>query len=258
MKHILLATALMLPAWSAASAEDNRDYRVRLGLGAQVIPEYIGADKLQVAPFFDIDIARGDHQFRFEAPDDKFGIGVIDSGGFTFGPALNIESSRKDSDVGAPVGKVKTTFEAGAYAQYEANDSFRVRADLLQGVNGHKGLVGSIGADKIWRDGDKYVFSVGPRVMFSDAKYQRAYFGVTPAVALATGLPAYRPSGGIHAVAVASGLSTQFNERFGMFGYARYERLVGDAAKSPIVRAYGSRNQYSAGLGLNYTFRIKR
>ena len=258
MKKLLLASALMMPAWSAASAQDNRDFRVRLGLGAKLVPEYVGADKLQVAPLFDIDIARGDNQFRFEAPDDKFGIGVIDSGGFSFGPAANLQSSRKESDVGAAVGKVKTTLELGAFAQYEANDSWRVRVDALQGVNGHKGFVGSIGADKIWRDGDKYVFSVGPRVTFSDAKYQRAYFGVTPAVALATGLPTYRPSSGIHSVAIASGLSTQFNDRFGMFGFARYERLVGDAAKSPIVRAFGSRNQYSVGAGLNYTFRIKR
>jgi outer membrane protein len=59
-------------------------------------------------------------------------------------------------------------------------------------------------------------------------------------------------------VALASGLTTQFDERWGLFGYARAERLVGDAAKSPIVRAYGSRNQLSAGLGLSYAFRIRR
>jgi outer membrane protein len=68
----------------------------------------------------------------------------------------------------------------------------------------------------------------------------------------------YRPGGGIHAVALASGLSYQFNPRFGMFGFARYERLVGDAAKSPIVRQFGSRDQFSAGLGLSYTFILKR
>jgi outer membrane protein len=62
----------------------------------------------------------------------------------------------------------------------------------------------------------------------------------------------------VHAVGLASGLSYQFNPRFGLFGYARYERLVGDAARSPIVRQYGSRNQMSAGLGLSYTFRVRR
>jgi outer membrane protein len=43
-----------------------------------------------------------------------------------------------------------------------------------------------------------------------------------------------------------------------VFGYARYARLVGDAAKSPIVRQFGSRNQLSGGIGLNYTFVIRR
>ena len=75
-------------------------------------------------------------------------------------------------------------------------------------MNGHEGLVGSFGADRIWRDGDRYVFSIGPRVLFSDAKYQRAYFGVDNAAALASGLPAYRPSGGIHAVAMTSSGTT--------------------------------------------------
>src|SRR5205085_4697674 len=96
-----LVSALLMPAWNAASAQDNRDLRVRVGLGAQLLPEYVGADKEQVAPFFDIDFARGDHQFKFEAPDDNFGISVVDSGGFSFGPAASIQSSRKDKDVGA-------------------------------------------------------------------------------------------------------------------------------------------------------------
>jgi outer membrane protein len=115
-----------------------------------------------------------------------------------------------------------------------------------------------LGADRIWRDGDRYVFSIGPRVLFSDGRFQRAYFGIDSAAALASGLPAYRPSGGVYALAAASGLSYQFNPRFGLFGYARYERLVGDAGKSPIVRDLGSRNQFSGGLGLSYTFGVKR
>jgi outer membrane protein len=43
-----------------------------------------------------------------------------------------------------------------------------------------------------------------------------------------------------------------------VFGYGRYERMVGDAAKSPIVRDLGSRNQLSGGLGISYTFIMKR
>jgi outer membrane protein len=62
----------------------------------------------------------------------------------------------------------------------------------------------------------------------------------------------------VHAIALASGMSYQFDDRWGVFGYARYARLVGDAANSPIVRAFGSRNQLSGGIGLNYTFTIRQ
>lgn len=258
MKYALLGASALLLATAPAFAEDKPDVRVRVGLGAQLQPEYIGADNSDVSPLFHINIARGANPFRFGAPDDSAGISVVSKNGFSFGPAANIQGSRKNSDVGAPVGKVKTTLEAGAFAQYEANDSIRIRGELLKGLGGHDGLVGTIGADKIWRDGDRYVFSIGPRVLFSDGKYQRAYFGVTQAAALATGLPVFRPGGGVHALALASGLSYQFNDRFGLFGFARYEWLVGDAAKSPIVREFGSRNQLSGGIGLNYTFTIHR
>jgi outer membrane protein len=129
---------------------------------------------------------------------------------------------------------------------------------LLKGLGGHRGFVGSLGADYIARDGDEYVFSIGPRVLISNGRYQRAYFGVDSGAALATGLPVYRPDGGVHAVAMTSGLSYQFGPQFGMFGYARYERLVGDAGKSPIIKEFGSRNQLSGGLGLSYTFTVQR
>lgn len=258
MKHVMIAAAALVPAWSAAIAQDSDNLRVRVGLGAQLRPEFVGADDTEVAPLLDLDLARSTNEFAFEAPDYSFGLPVVSTGGFSFGPAANLASRRENSDVGAPVGNVPTTIEAGAFASYELSKSIYLRAELLKGIGGHKGLVGTLGADRVWRDGDRYVLSIGPRVLFSDGRYQRAYFGVTSAAAAASGLPPYRPSGGVHGVAVASGLSVQFNPRWGLFGFARYERLVGDAAKSPIVRELGSRNQLSGGLGLNYTLTIHR
>lgn len=258
MKYLLIGVAAATTVGSAAEAQDNRDIRVRVGLGAELRPKYVGADDTSVSPLVHVNIARGTRQFAFGAPDDSLGIALTSADGFSFGAAGNIEGRRKASDVDAPVESIKRTFEAGAFVQYEWRDSLRVRAELLKGINGHNGVVGTISADKIWREGDHYVFSLGPRVLFSDARYQRAYFGVSPAVSLATGLPAFRPGSGVYAVAVASGITYSLNERWGLFGFARYERLVGDAAKSPITREFGSRNQLSGGIGLNYTFIIRR
>ena len=258
MKLPLSVCAAAVLAAAPAQAEDGEDYRVRVGLGAQLQPEFKGADDTEVAPLFDIDIARGTNPFSFEAPDDRFGIALISAGGFSAGPAASVEGSRKNKDVGAPVGKVSTTFETGAFAEYEVGEHFRLRGELLKGMGGHRGLVGSLGADYIARDGDNYVFSVGPRLLFANGRYQRAYYGVDAEAALATGLPVYRPDGGLEAVALASGLSYQLGPKLGLFGFGRYERLVGDAGKSPIVREFGSRNQLSAGLGLSYTFTVRR
>ena len=258
MKFLLPVGAAAMLASAPAAAQDNNDYRVRVGLGAQLRPKFIGADDTKLGPLWDIDIARGSKPFRFEAPDDGFSIPLISANGFSAGPTANFETSRKNSDVGAPVGKVKATFEAGAFAQYEMGEHFRLKGELRKGIGGHQGLVGSVGADYIARDGDRYVFSIGPRLLYSDGRYQRTYFGVDADAALATGLPLYRPGGGVHAIAMTSGISYQFTPQFGLFGFGRYERLVGDAGKSPIVRTFGSRNQLSGGLGLSYTFTIAR
>ena len=256
MRFLVVAGAL-LPACSAAFAQDSRDLRVRVGAGAELRPLYPGADTDKAGPLFDFSLAHGSDPFKFKGPDDSSGIALVSTNGFSFGPAANLVSARRDRDVGAPVGKVPATIEAGVFAGYRFGD-YRLRGEFLQGINGHKGGRAQIGIDRIWRDGDRYVFSIGPRLLIGDDRYQRAYFGVTPAASLASGLPVYTPKGGIYGVAATSGFSVQLDSRWGLFGYARYERLVGDAAKSPVVRRFGSRDQLSAGVGLSYTFVVKR
>ena len=246
-------SALTLFAGTAA-AQDSATHRVRVGIGAQVQPEYPGADKSSVGPLVDVSVARQGEPFEFGAPDDSFDISLVDTGGFSAGPALALTGKRKESDVGAPVGTVGRTVEVGAFVQAFLADHFRIRGEVRQGLGGHEGLVGSLGADAVLRDGDRYDFSIGPRLLFSSGKYQRAYFGVSEAVADVTDLPEYDPDGGIHGYGVTSGFHFALGPRWGLFGYGRYERLTGDAKRSPIVREFGSPNQLSGGLGISHTF----
>lgn len=253
----LVIVSLLLPLQPAV-AEDGEDFRVRVGLGAQSRPEFIGADSNKWSPLVDFSLQKGTDPFDFEAPDDGFDIALISEDGFALGPVANLQGNRKDSEVGAPLGKVSTTFEAGAFAQYELSDSVRLRMELRKGIGGHEGIVGNLGADYIWREGDRYVFSLGPRLLLSNGRYQRAWFGVDSDASSASGLDEYRPDGGVHGVAATSGVHYQLGRDFGLFGYARFERLVGDAANSPVIRELGSRNQVSGGAGLTYTFTVRR
>ena len=246
---------LLLNLYTAASAQEAKEpRRTRVGLGAQIVPSFPGSDDTEVRPFVDLSRSRGDRPFAFEAPDESFGFSLIKSGGLAVGPVLNIEGSRTPEDVGAPLDKVSTTVEAGAFIQYQLSESFRIRSEARRGIGGHDGWTTVTGADYILRDKDRFLFSVGPRVTISDSRYQRAYFGVTPAEAARSGLPAYRPGAGVQAIGGTVSFLSQIAGPWGLYSYARYDRLVGDAGRSPIVRALGSRDQVSAGLALTYTF----
>lgn len=249
----IVSAASAGPVWAQAE-QPKEQRRVRVAIGAQLQPSFPGSEDFSVGPFGTVSVARGDAPFAFEAPDESVGFAIIDKGGFGVGPALSLQGSRTDSEIGAPLGKVKTTFEAGGFVEYQLAPSFRVRTEVRKGLGGHDGWIGDLSADFIVRDGDAYTFSLGPRVSVTDSRYQRSYFGVTPAQAARTGLPVFDPDGGVQAVGASAGLIYQFTERWGVYSYARYDRLVGDAADSPIVRQLGSRDQFSGGLALSYTF----
>ena len=256
----LAATALLLAGLAAPAAAQDDDgqakepRRIRVGLGPQLVPSYPGADDHSLRPLVDVSMARGSTPFEFEAPDESFGPELISTGGLEFGPALNFEGSRTAKDVGADLDKVPFTVEAGAFVEYEFSPKFRIRVEGRKGLGGHDGWIGQAGADFVARNGDDWLFSIGPRVTWSDSNYHRAYFGVTAPEAARTGLAVYNPGGGIQAVGATAGFLTQISDRWGIYSYAKYDRLVGDAADSPVVRSFGSRDQLSGGLALTYTF----
>ncbi|MDB5696895.1 MAG: hypothetical protein JWN21_2438 [Sphingomonas bacterium] len=252
----MLRTAALLALLLAAPAvaKDTKPrLRTRVALGPQIVPSYPGADSYSVRPFLEFSRARGDDVFAFEAPDESFGFPILRDSRFQFGPSLGFEGERTARDVGVAVPKVGFTVEAGGFAQYHLAPAIRLRGELRKGIGGHKGLIGSISADFVARDRDRWLFSLGPRLTLADTRYQRAYFGISPATAAATGLPAFRTDGGVQAVGITAGALRQLNRRWGVTGYARYDRLVADAARSPLVRGFGSRGQLSGGVALSYT-----
>jgi outer membrane protein len=248
---------LAAPAFAqddGANVDGGEPVRTRVGIGPNIYPSFPGSDSYDIGPLIEFERARGDELFDFEAPDDSFGFSLIDSGGFSLGPVVSWEGARSADDVGANLPKVKFSIEPGAFASLDLAENFRLRAEVRKGVTGHKGWIGMAGADFVMRDGDNWLFSVGPRVSWSNNRYHDAWFGVSPAAAFASGLPAYNPGGGLHAYGATASFLTQLGPRWGIYTYAKYDRLIGDAADSPIVRQLGSRDQLSGGMALTYVF----
>ncbi len=245
-----LCGALALPA--AAQSAPGR--QIMVGAGAQVKPAYPGADHSKISFLPDVTVWRTGEPIPVETPDEGKGFAIVKSGGTSFGPAVTIAARRSASAVpGLPA--IGFGAELGVFAETYFASPLRLRAELRHGIGAHKALTADVAADLIVRRGNEGLLAtIGPRVRWGSAKYNRAYFGVA-APGLGPVLPAYQPGSGIYAVGAVAGIHLPVGQRLGLFSYAGYDRLTGAAARSPIVKA-GSQDQFSAGLALTYRFSI--
>jgi outer membrane protein len=262
--RILAATALAviaLPAAPAAAQDGDPQLRIAtIGAGVQVYPRYPGARADRIAPLPTFDLDRPGAPLPFKAPDQGIGFSLLGRRSrIDVGPAVQWEYSRVSGrDVPAGVPGVGFTVEAGGFVQAMAGESLRIRAEVRQGIGGHKGAVLDLSADALLRPaGDATLVSIGPRLRLSDGRYQRTWFGLTPAAAAATGLAPFTPSRGAHAAGLWSSVRQRLGGPWGLYAFAGYDRLIGDAGRSPLVRRYGRRDQVSAGAALTYAFRVR-
>jgi outer membrane protein len=231
---------------------------ISVGGGVQFTPAFPGSDELKLQPLFTGGRRREGEPLPGRAPDDGFGFSLTGRGGrVEIGPLLQFQAERKQEDVGAAVGDVDFAFEPGIFVNLNVSESLRIRAEGRRGFEGHEGYLGDIGIDTFLRPNDRTVVSFGPRVRLADEEYMRTYYGITPAVSAATGIPAFAPDGGVRAIGVMGGITHEFTRNFGIYGYAGYDRLIGDAQESPIVQQFGSENQFSAGIALFFNFRMR-
>jgi outer membrane protein len=248
--------ALALLATPASAQDGGGGHTITIGAGAQTYPKYPGADSYGINPLPIFGFRREGTPMPFQAPDEGFGFGFLGrDSAFNVGPAIRFQGKREEDDVGAPVGDVGITVEVGGFVEVSPVRNFRLRAEVRQGIGGHEGLVADLSADLVLRDEDTYIFSIGPRARWGDNGFHDAYFGVPVAIP-ASGLAAYDPHSGFYAIGAIAGLTYKFGRNWGMRGYAGYDRLIGDAADSPIVRGFGSRDQFSGGAGLFFEFNI--
>jgi MipA family protein len=98
--------------------------------------------------------------------------------------------------------------------------------------------------------------TIGPRASFASRDYIETYFGVTPAEAARSALTAYAPGGGFKGVGGELTTRYEFMPQWNVIGVVTYERLIGDAADSPIVQV-GNENQFTFKLGITHTFGLR-
>lgn len=264
----LIAGALLaLGGWiSPAAAQDKPVIEDRpatifmVGVGPVLKPKYPGAEAFSISASPVINVWREGERMPAETADEGSGFAVVGKRGeLAAGLALSVAPGRKGSDIAPALADVGFGIEAGSFIEAYPMPNLRLRGELRQAIGAHKGLVADALIDLVLRQpDDRLVVTLGPRLRWGNARFQRAYFGVTAAQAPASGLPAYVPGSGIHAYGAMTGAYYQLDRTWGLFAFAGYDRLTGVAARSPIVAQTGSRNQVSTGLALTYRFTIRR
>jgi MipA family protein len=275
------AAALAVPLLAAAPAlaqdaeQEGRPYdrnSLTIGLGGAYVPSYEGSDDYILTP---IGLAFGKVSgFGFATRGTALYIDLIPDTrdapvDFNFGPLANVRLDRtnriKDPQVRA-LGELDTAIELGVWAGLTKNgvlheyDSIGVRVAWQKDVTDtHESSVVTPAIEYSSPVSEKTLVSCSLQAEHVGDGYGRTYFSVTPAGALASGLPVYAADGGWKnwrtTLLLGQALTGDLrNPKLSLFGGIGYSRLLGDIARSPIVRVAGDRDQYFATLGLAYTF----
>ena len=228
------------------------DFVFELGVQGIVMPEYLGSEDYQISPsaIFSIEYVNLPGIGSFGGPDGL---------GFSIGPSFKYQPERDSSDYPGLRGidDIDATYELGIKADYEW-ENFQVSGDVRYALGGGDGFVGDFGASLIARPLDRrLVLKLGPTVSLASSDYMDTYFGVSARESFNTGgrLAAYSPDGGFKSVGVAASAKYEIFTDYFINADAKYDRLVGDAADSPIVKA-GDENQYYFGLGVSHRFSL--
>jgi MipA family protein len=244
--------ALSLAFSSPAAAQDNALSFSVTG-GAQSTPLFMGSGTQRVAPW----LSGGFEGLRIGG----FSLGDPD-GSDPFAPGLglrgafNVIGARRGTGALAGMTDLSTAVELGLGAHYTTTN-WQVFGEIRQGFGGHRGIAGDLGANVILRPLDGFTLHAGPRAQFGNARFARTYFGVTGAEALASGvLTPYSPQGGLTSAGFEVGAYQALGRDWGVSANLRYDRLQGDAARSPIV-TQGRRDQITAQFGLTRHFTLR-
>ena len=189
--------------------------------------------------------------------------------GFSLGPVATINRNRvtriKDPVV-RRLGKLDTAVEVGGsagvtvYDLVTGYDSLTFSADARWDVAGaHKGMLWGPSVSYFTPVSKGAAINLAVTAEHIDDDYANYYFTVSPAGAVASGLPSFQARGGWKSVGVNALVGVDFDGDLtngGLAGFVTggYTKLLNDARRTPLTSIRGDADQWLAGAGLAFTF----
>ena len=220
-------------------------FNVKAGVVSR--PAYFGSDEYVVAPDFAIQFdyakLRGLGEYGDATGQGRpraFGL----RGSLRYIP--EVDASEYDAING--LDDVDPTLELGLGVGYRTRN-FEGFADVRYGFGGSEAVYGELGADGVIYPTEKWEFRIGPRLGFGADGFAETYFGVSESESINSGLPQFDASGGMLSAGLVAKARYRFNDLWGVEATVRGDRLLNDAADSPITDT-GSADQYRFSIGI--------
>lgn len=237
----LLQTSLSptIPQWS-----------VFTGLSAAYAPRYDGARDRHIQGGPTIVVRYRD--IAFAATGEGIGVNLLRGKNYRAGVAMSFDLGRRaqDSSDTRGLGNINVAPELKFFGEYLFFPVV-LRADARRAFGGHNGWISDLSAYMPVYGTRKFYVFVGPSVTFADDRYMSRYFGVTPAQSAASGYPQHSAHAGLKSVNAAGSASWMITDHWLFNVIAGGQRLMGDAASSPITL---DRIDYSTTFTVGYLF----
>ncbi|SEG77689.1 MipA/OmpV family protein [Bosea lathyri] len=236
------------------SPQSAQNWHLTLGAGLRYQPDYEGSNDYMFRARPIISLGRGVKSTWWSAEDDAISIGFFSGQAWRVGFSGDILWKRNASTNVALIGMPEPKFgvEAGGFVEFYPTSWLRGRVDLRRGFVTHDALVADVKLEAFTRIG-AWSLGAGPRMRIAGADYVRTYFG-TYGGWPGTGGLLQRFNAGVYSVGAIAQATYNWTDKFQTTAYVEYKHLVGDAAKSPIVKTYGSRDSITLGISASYAF----
>lgn len=254
----LAALALLLTGPALAADPPTPDahrqgFELNLGAGPLLYPAYPGARISRVLPFPYIAGGWGE-RVEFDLL-DGLRIAALSAGGFSAGPAARLRFGRTTADDRAQLQGLRRfpdTVELGGYAAYEAGPLYLDLTGTQDVARAHGGAVLD-GRALIGARLGAVAVQAGPALRAVTRAFDAAYYGISANRAAASGRPVYAAQGGLERAGALFNAEWRLSERLVLHGFVEYDRLLGSAARSPLVQGKGgTADQVYAGMFLSW------
>lgn len=258
----LLAADVTKPASRQPQPPAPRSpWSAHIAVGGVMMPEFPGSKDYEYMPFALGRLAYEDYYIEVVGPSAK--LNLIPGGVVQAGPLVGYDGGRDNGVKNRRVKllpEVDSSIEFGGFAKLNFKqvltqiDTLSFGVEFAKASEGHEGYTVNLQTSYGLQFSRAFHMSVDAELQFGDKNYSNAYFGVTPVGAAASGLPTYTASAGVTKAEIGLNARYMFTPNWGISGRAAYGRMLGDAAKSPIVKREGSENQFTGALAVLYRF----